>query len=810
MKSKTKVVVIGGGVVGVSTLYHLAKKGWSDVVLVERKELTSGSTWHAAGLLPLFNMSYSVGQLHKYAVNFYKTLEEETGQNVGFSVVSNIRLASNKDRMDEYHQYAGVAQTIGVEVKFLSPEQVKEIWPLCNTDGLIGAIQHPEDGYIQPADLTQALATGARNRGAEIYRNTSVIGIKQLSNGWVVETDKGAIECEHIVSCTGNFARQTGAMVGLDIPVIPVEHQYIVTEPHPEIVKRKKEGKPEMGVLRDSDTQWYMREEAGGLILGPYEKGAPCCYVDGPSKDSEYELFQEDLERLTPHIEGAIHRVPAFGEVGVKKVYNGAICYTPDGNPIVGPAWGLKNFWINQGHSFGITAAGGAGWQLSEWIIDGEPTVDMLGVEPRRYGDYVSKSYLIEKNEEAYSNVFIIHYPDEEREAGRPLRQPPCYDRLKDLGAVFGQKFGWERANWFAPKGVEQKDDWSFRRSKWFEHVGNECKNVQKNVGLLDMSAFAKCRISGPGAESFLDNLVANKIPQKNGRVNLCHALNTKGGVLSEYTIAKEKNDSFYIVSAGAFQRLDHDWIKKWMPKDRSVTFENLTNSIGVLVVAGPKARDLMKKVSKTDFSNSNFPWLSSKKIEVGLAPTIAMRMNFVGELGWELHHPIEYQNHIFDVLMKAGEEFSLKPFGIRAMDSLRIEKTYKLVGTEMSIEYSPLESGLDRFVHLNKGNFIGRDELVAWQQKGFKNKLVTLEVMDIEDADALGNNPIYKDEKVVGRATGGNYGFRVQKSLAIAMVEPKYAKVGTELSMDILGKIHPVKVIEDSPYDPNNDLIRA
>ena len=810
MKSKTKVVVIGGGVVGVSTLYHLAKKGWSDVVLVERKELTSGSTWHAAGLLPLLNMSYSVGQLHKYAVNFYKTLEEETGQNVGFSVVSNIRLASNKDRMDEYHQYAGVAQTIGVEVKFLSPEQVKEIWPLCNTDGLIGAIQHPEDGYIQPADLTQALATGARNRGAEIYRNTSVIGIKQSSNGWVVETDKGAIECEHIVSCTGNFARQTGAMVGLDIPVIPVEHQYIVTEPHPEIVKRKKEGKPEMGVLRDSDTQWYMREEAGGLILGPYEKGAPCCYVDGPSKDSEYELFQEDLERLTPHIEGAIHRVPAFGEVGVKKVYNGAICYTPDCNPIVGPAWGLKNFWINEGHSFGITAAGGAGWQLSEWIIDGEPTVDMLGVEPRRYGDYVSKSYLIEKNEEAYSNVFIIHYPDEEREAGRPLRQPPCYDRLKDLGAVFGQKFGWERANWFAPKGVEQKDDWSFRRSKWFEHVGNECKNVQKNVGLLDMSAFAKCRISGPGAESFLDNLVANKIPQKNGRVNLCHALNTKGGVLSEYTIAKEKNDSFYIVSAGAFQRLDHDWIKKWMPKDRSVTFEDLTNSIGVLVIAGPKARDLMNKVSKTDFSNSNFPWLSSKKIEVGLAPTIAMRMNFVGELGWELHHPIEYQNHIFDVLMKAGEEFGLKPFGIRAMDSLRIEKTYKLVGTEMSIEYSPLESGLDRFVHLNKGNFIGRDELVAWQQKGFKNKLVTLEVMDIEDADALGNNPIYKDEKVVGRATGGNYGFRVQKSLAIAMVEPKYAKVGTELNMDILGKIHPVKVIEDSPYDPNNDLIRA
>ncbi len=540
MKSKAKVVVVGGGAVGVSMLYHLAKKGWSDVVLVERKELTSGSTWHAAGLLPLFNMSYSVGQLHKYAVNLYKTLEKETGKNVGFSVVSNIRLASTKDRMDEYHQYAGVAQTIGVNVKFLKPEEIKEIWPLINTKGLIGAIQHPEDGYIQPADLTQALATGARNKGAEIYRNTAVVGIKQIKNGWVVETDKGTIECEHVVSCSGNFARQTGHMVGLNIPVIPVEHQYIVTESHPEIVKRKKEGLPEMGVLRDSDSRWYMREEAGGLILGPYEDGAPCCYVDGPSKDSEYELFQEDLERLAPHIEGAIHRVPAFGEVGVKKVYNGAICYTPDGNPIVGPAWGLKNFWINEGHSFGITAAGGAGWQLAEWIIDGEPTIDMLGVEPRRYGDYATKSYLKEKNEEAYRNVFIIHYPDEERPAGRPLRTAPCYERLKNLGAVFGQKFGWERANFFATDGMEQKDDWSFRRSNWFKAIQKECKNVKENVGILDMTAFAKCRIKGPKAEAFLDYLVANKLPKKIGRINLCHALNTKGGVHSEFTIMRE------------------------------------------------------------------------------------------------------------------------------------------------------------------------------------------------------------------------------------------------------------------------------
>ncbi len=810
MKSKAKVVVIGGGAVGVSMLYHLAKKDWSDVVLVERKELTSGSTWHAAGLLPLFNMSYSVGQLHKYAVNLYKTLEKETGKNVGFSVVSNIRLASTKDRMDEYHQYAGVAQTIGVNVKFLKPEQVKEIWPLCNIEGLIGAIQHPEDGYIQSADLTQALATGARNRGAEIYRNTTVVVIKETKSGWVVETDKGTIECEHVVSCSGNFARQTGEMVGLDIPVIPVEHQYIVTEPHPEIVKRKKEGLPEMGVLRDSDGRWYMREEAGGLILGPYEDGAPCCYLDGPTKDSEYELFQEDLDRLMPHIEGAYHRVPAFKEVGVKKVYNGAICYTPDGNPIVGPAWGLKNFWINEGHSFGITAAGGAGWQLAEWIIDGEPTIDMLGVEPRRYGDYATKSYLKEKNEEAYRNVFIIHYPDEERSAARPLRTAPCYERMKKLGAVFGQKFGWERANFFVTDGMEQKDDWSFRRSKWFKAVEKECKNVKENVGLLDMTAFAKCRIKGPKAETFLDYLVANKLPKKIGRINLCHALNTKGGVHSEFTIMREAEDSFYLVSAGAFQRLDHDWILKWMPKDGSVQFENLTNSVGVLVVSGPKARELMKRVSKDDFSNENFKWLSSKQINVGYAPVNAMRVNFVGELGWELHHPMEYQNHIFDKLMESGKDLGLKPYGIRAMNSLRVEKSYKLVGTELSIEYSPYESGLDRFIHPNKGNFIGLEALNKWREKGFQNKLVTLEVHNITDADVLGNNPIYQNGKVVGRATGGDFGFRLSKSIALGMVKPELATTGQKLKIDILGKIHDATILDESPYDPENKLLRS
>ncbi|MBT4995341.1 MAG: GcvT family protein [Hellea sp.] len=812
MQSTAKVVVIGGGVVGVSTLYHLVKKGWSDVCLIERKELTSGSTWHAAGLLPLFNMSYSVGQLHKYSVNLYKRLGEETGQDVGIRPVSNIRLATNQDRMDEYLQYAGVAQTIGVEVEFLTPDEVVDIWPFAKKDGLIGAMRHPEDGYVQPADLTQAFAKGAREGGAKIYRYTTVEGIEQLDDGmWKVYTDKGDIICEHVVSCTGSFARKTGEMVGLDIPVVPVEHQYIVTESHPDILKRRANGEPELGVLRESDGSWYMREEAGGLILGPYEHGAPACYLDGPDEQSEYELFQEDIDRLMPHIESAMHRVPIFEELGIKKVYNGAIAYTPDGNPIVGPAWDKKNFWLNEGHSFGITAAGGAGWQLAEWIVEGEPTVDMLGVDPRRFGPYATKSYLVKKNEEAYADVFAIHYPDEERPAARPLRTSPCYDRMKERGAVFGQLFGWERPNWFAPEGIEQKDEWSFRRSSYYEHVGNECKNTAINAGLLDMTAFAKCRVQGPGALKFLNWIFAQRMPVAHGKLALCHGLTSKGGVHSEFTIQRESKDSFYMVSAGANHRLDHDWLKKHMPADGSVQFTDLTNSMGVLVLAGPKSRDILQPITGANLSNECFPWLTGQETHVGYAPVKLLRVNFVGELGWEIHHPIEYQNHIFDSLFKHGDKHGLKPFGIRAMNSMRLEKSYRLVGTEMSIEYSAYESGLHRFVNLKKKNgFLGKDALLEWEKRGFDNAFVTLEVMDVNDADVIGNNPIYKNNEVVGRATSGGYGWRMNKSLALGMVHPDQSKVGNDLSIEILGKRYKCKVLNDSPHDPENEKLRS
>ena len=838
MKTQARVVVIGGGVVGVSTLYHLAKKGWSDVVLVERKELTSGSTWHAAGLLPLFNLSYSVGQIHKYSVKLYGELEAETGQHVGFSKVSNIRVARTKDRWDEFMYYAGIAETIGVKVNKLNPQQLKELWPLCEIDGIIGAIQHPDDGYIQPADLTQALAKGARNRGAEIYRNTTVTAIEQLPSGeWLVKTDKGDITCEHVVSCSGNFARKTGAMVGLDIPVIPVEHQYIVTEPSPLIRERQAKGLPEMGVLREADSSWYLREENGGFVLGIYEKGAPCCYMDGPSDQSEYELFQGELERLEPYIETAIARVPAFGELGIKKVYNGAIAYTPDGSPIIGPAWDRKNFWLNEGHSFGVTAAGGAGWQLAEWIVDGEPTIDMMGVDPRRFGPYAAKGYLKEKNEEAYANVFTMHYPEEERAAARPLKRTPCYDRMKDLGAVFGSVYGWERPGWFAPKGysLSEKDlnrpdvllnhnhaaptddgriveKWSFRRSNAFRFVGEECRNVMDNVALQDMSAFAKMEVSGPGARAWLDSILANRIPKKMGRIALCHLLTKLGGVRAEFTVYEWAPGRFYLVSAGAFERHDHDTLYKLLPRDGSVKLNAITTRLGVLVLAGPNARKVLQKLTSTDLSNEAFPWLSGQAISVGHTSCHALRVNFVGELGFEFHHPIEQQIALFDLLMEAGKEFGIKPYGIKAMSSLSIEKSYRLVPRELSIEYSAFESGLDRFVHPNKGQFLGRDALVAGREKGLNWNFVTMEVHGVTDADSdtRGSEPIYSKGKLVGRATNGGFGWRVNKSLALGMVKPEFATLGSELDIKILDKIFKASVIAESPYDADNLKLRA
>ena len=819
MKTHARVVVIGGGVVGVSTLYHLAQKGWSDVVLVERAELTAGSTWHAAGLLPLFNMSYTVGQLHKYSVDLYKRLQAETGQDVSFHVTGNLRLATSRERMDEYQKYCGTANTIGVPFEVIGPRQVKELWPLvelggdADTPAIIGALFHPHDGHIAPADLTMALRKGARSRGAAIYEQTEVTSVSRTRSGeWRLNTNKDDIVAEHVVCATGNYARQTGRLFGLNVPAIPVEHQYIVYDESPELKSYRQAGGRELAVLRESDKSYYLREERMGWILGPYETGAPARFADGVPEWFGKSLFEGDIERLLPHVEAAQRRVPALANCGIKDIVNGPISYTPDGSPMVGPAWGLRNLWINEGHSFGITAAGGSGWQLAEWIVEGEPGIDMLAVEPRRFGPYTSKRYVVQKNEETYRNVFVIHFSDEERPDARPAKTSPVYDKLKRMGAVFGQRYGWERANWFAPPGVEARDQWSFRRSNYFEHVGNECRLLRGGVGVIDLTPFTKHEVSGPGAEDWLDGLVANKVPGKIGRMALCHALTRRGGIRSEFTITKLAEQHFYVVSAGAAERYDSDYLQQMLPADGSVTLANITTARACYVLAGPRSREVLAKLTDLPLDNSAFPWLSAQTGEVGLATDVyLLRVNFVGALGWELHFPIEYAHHLFDALFAAGEEFQIGMVGMRAMESLRLEKSYRMWGSDMTPDYTPFEAGLDRFVRLGKGEFIGREALEKQAAAGVPNRFVTLAVHGVTDADPLGNEPLFDGKgTMVGRATSGYFGHVLRKSLAIGYVKSSFAAVGTSLQIEILGERKKATVLVDSPYDPENRDLKA
>ena len=759
-------------------------------------------------------MSYSVGQLHQYSVELYKNLESETGQAISLHINGNLRLANSQDRMDEYRNYQCTAETIGVECELIGVAKIKELWPIANMEGLVGALWHPTDGHIAPVDVTMALARGARKNGAEIYLNTEVTKIERnASSEWLVQTNKGIITCEHIISCTGNYARTTARLVGLEIPAIPIEHQYIVTDEDPILKAYRENGNKELPVLRESDNSYYFREERMGWILGPYEVGAPACFVDGVPDTFEKDLFPGNLDRITPHVEAAMHRVPSFKHVGIKDIINGPISYTPDGNPMVGPAFGLPNFWISEGHSFGITAAGGAGWQIAEWIIDGEPTVDMLGVDPRRFG-VVAKKFAKIKNEEAYANVFVNHYPMEERKEGRPAKTTPIFDRLDKAGAVWGAHFGWERPNWFAPRGVPREDIYSFRRSNWFQHVNNEVNAMRENVGIMELSSFSKFEVCGPDARNWLDGLVANTLPNTVGQIKLCHALNHSGSIHSEFTVTKMASDiygeRFFLVGPGAAHDLDFDFLQKCLPANRTVWLNDVTTQYGVFVLAGPHSRTVLEKIADTDLANKAFPWLTMKEIPIGFCPNVrALRVNFIGSLGWELHHPIEYQIHLFEAIQTAGAEFDIQNIGIRAMESMRIEKSYRLWGTDLNAENSAFEAGLSRFIKLNKPDFTGRDALIKQQAEGIPTRFCTLEI-DAEDADSFGNEPILIDGEVVGRGTAGGYGHYVKKSLMLGYIKSDRLKIGQNCHVRILDNIRPAQVIAESPYDPTNKALQS
>jgi dimethylglycine dehydrogenase len=805
LKQQARVVVIGGGIVGVSILYHLARAGWTEVVLCERSELTAGSTWHAAGLLPLYHPSYSIGRINKYSVDFYQTLEQETGQSVSFHKTGNLRIASSIDRMDEYRAYCDTANTSGVPFEIISPNKVKQLWPFMNTDGIIGALYHPDDGHIAPADVTQAMAQGARNNGAEIYRQTEVLAMQQHANGdWQVDTSKGSIIAEHVVCATGFYARQTAQMVGLDIPCIPVLHQFLVTDTIEELQQRKLQGLAELPVLREDRTLFYLREERQGLILGPYDPNPPIWAENGVPAGFGQELLPADMDRMIDQFEAAAKVVPLLQNAGIKEIINGPIAHTPDGSPLVGPAWGLRNFWLAEGNTFGILLAGGVGKYLSEWIMHGETSIDMFELDPRRFGAYADQEYTKVKNRETYGHVFDIHYPNLEMPAGRPLKTSPCYTRMCKAGAVWGQKYGWERANWFATEGTEASDVLSFRRSNDFEAVARECAIARNQVALIDFTPFSKFEVTGSGASTFLDQLVANRLPGI-GQVRLAHVLYNDGGIRSEFTITRLGTEHYYVVTPAWAERFDEDLLCKSAFDHGSVQIKNITSDKAAFVITGPKSRDLLSNITSQDLSQKAFPWFSSQTISIdGIGQMLAMRVSYVGELGWELHHDIDQQLSLYDLLIDKGAAYGIAPIGMRAIDSLRLEKSYRGWNLDLSSEYTPFESGLDRFVALDKGEFRGREALLKQQTDGIREKMVTLEIDDC-DVQPVSNSPVFDTSGMVGRITSGGYGHSLGKVVALAYIDTEKIEFGKLLETEILGHRHRVAIIADSPYDPQN-----
>jgi len=832
MKTNVKALVVGGGAVGTSIAYHLARAGWEDVMLLERDELTSGSTWHAAGLLPLFNMSYATTHIHKYSVDFYKTLEEETGLNAGFAVVGNLRMAQTKERMDEYMLYASTAETCGVPYEWLTPDEIKARWPLINTEDLEGAIYHSTDGYINPADVTQAMAKGARQRGVMIERKWQADAFHWTGTHWEVTctrmVERGGnlvpgdeqitITAEHVVTASGNHAQTTARKLGIKIPAIPVEHQFIVMDKDPALVEYRANGGLEHPVVRDADAQSYVREERGGWILGVYEKNAPACFEYGVPDSFRADLFPLDLERIEEQYMAMIHRVPSCEDSGLKDDFNGPICYTPDGNPLVGPAPGLRNMWLAEGFSFGITAAGGTGYYLAQLMVDGEAEIDMASLDPKRYSqNWMTTEFAARKNEECYDHVYILHHPDEERPACRPLRTVPAYDRQKARGAQFGFVNGWERPNYFGPLDAPENFDHdarSFRRGGWWQHAVEEARAIREGVGLIDASAFTKHVVKGPGATAFLDWFTCNKLP-KIGRINLTYALTGKGTTRTEYTIVRNGEDNYYLVSAGAWTEYDADYLRKAAedkaPEFGYIEIQDVTTQWGVFAIAGPKSRDVLRAVIKdadpdTALSNKRFPWLTARKIELGMCPVNAIRVAYTGELGWELHHPIEMQNYLFDLLEKAGEKYGMKLVGARAQNWLRQEKSYRAFGNELGRDATPLEADLPRFVDLEK-EFHGKDAMV---QTGVRSKCCTLLIDGPEDADPWGREVLYTPEGArVGRLTSGGYSVAFGKSIGMGYVKPEQAEPGTKLKVKILDQLWDAEVTVDSPYDPKNETIR-
>ncbi|UWQ37097.1 FAD-dependent oxidoreductase [Leisingera aquaemixtae] len=810
--SKARVVIIGGGVVGCSALYHLAKKGWTDCVLLEKNELTAGSTWHAAGNVPTFSTSWSIMNMQRYSTELYSRLGEEVDYPMNYHQTGSIRLAHTKERMQEFERACSMGRYQGIGMEIWTPKQAKERYPFLETHDLKGVLWDPSDGDIDPAQVTQALAKGARDMGARIIRFCPATGVTQKEDKtWIVHTDKGDIACDYVVNAAGYYAQRVGEWFkpygGRTVPMMVMSHQYLLTEQIPEIEEHTKKTGKKLPLIRDVDVSYYLRQEKNGYNLGPYEpncKGHWMSEDDRMPDDFSFQLWSDDLDRIEDIVTDAMERVPLMASSGVSSVINGPIPYAPDGLPLIGPMPGVDNAFEACVFTFGIAQGGGAGKVLAEWIADGQTEWDLWAVDPRRYTDYTDQDYCNKKGMEVYGNEYAMHFPHHEWPAARGKKVSQVHGRIKELGGQMGAYNGWERANWFAKDGDDTSEEathtWG-RSGPWQQRIKEECEAVRDGVGVLDLPGFSRFNLDGEGAAEFLRGMITGGLP-KAGRMNLVYFSDNRGRILTEMSCIRHGEDHFTLITAGSAQWHDFEILKKALPE--GLTLTDRTTDFATMIVTGPKSRELLAGISDADLS---LGWLTHQEAAVAGKPAFLARVSFAGELGWEVHCANAHQPEIYEALLAGGA----KPFGMYALNALRIEKGYRTWKGDLSTDYSLLEGGLERFVKLDKPqDFPGKAAIQAEKQRGVKKSFVTL-IVDAGEADAPYMSCIWKDGEIVGETTSGDWGYRVNASIALGMVRADLAVPGTGLEVEIYGEKCRAVVQKDEPlWDPANARLRA
>jgi len=812
VKSSAQVVVIGGGVVGASVLYHLTKAGWTDVVLLERKQLTAGSTWHAAGGMHTLNGDPNVARLQQYTVNLYREIEAESGQNCGIHLPGGLQLADTPERLDWLRMAQARGRYLGMHMEIISMAEAKKINPLLEEKYFVGALYDEDEGSVDPYGVTHAYAICARNRGAEVYLDTWVTGLSHRADGtWDVITDRDhTIHAEHVVNAGGLWAREVGRMAGIELPVLAMEHHYLMTEPMPEVIEYNEANGHELPHMIDFAGEIYARQEGQSILLGTYEQANKPWSPKETPWDFVFQLLPHDLDRIAPELERGFAHFPAVGRAGIKKFVNGPFTFSPDGNPLVGPIRGMRGMWSACAVMAGLSQGGGVGLTLANWMVNGDPDADIWAMDVARYGDYATLAYTNAKVRENYSRRFRITFPNEELPAARPLHTTPIYDRFTAANAVWGASYGLEHALWFQEPGKPPVEEVTFRRSNAWDMVAAECAAVRDSVGITEISNFAKYRVSGPGSAAWLSTLLTNRMPNI-GRICLTAMLNSNGRIEGEFTVARAGDDEFYLFGSQAAETHHSRWFIDHLPSNDTVRFEVLGLGLVGLSLAGPHARDVLQKVTDFDLSTSSFKFMDFKQIDLGMIPAKVGRLTYSGDLGYELWVRPEYQRALYDQLMAAGAEFDIRPFGFRALMSLRLEKSFGTWYREYRPIYTPLESGILSYIKLDH-DFIGRSAHEAELKTGPKRRLVTMVVEPDPDdpADVIGDEPIWHDGAVVGWVTSGGYAHYSKVSIALGYIPTELAVAGAgPFEIEIIGNRRPARLQLEPVFDPAGTRMR-